>query len=440
MGNKKRWHLLAWLLGSLVVLVLPGCTETDTYEGHEDLVHGHVQMYNQWSTSSDRPDSMMIMAVRIINYWKCGMMISTENLRGHYFYNYPYRLEPWIDPNASSKNPDENNIKVIIAPGEHFNGGEDPDVIYKEITNWLPTAYETELDHFNLPRGIYNFYTLTADPHDDFIYHHITDYLQAESTGLPVTDIYVDYIGHDIQENSLGGPGTGWTDNNPGYQYIRGNVSPIFTCSQEQVNIESRTKQTLRFAQEEVTQDVDVCVNIEKDLSETPFVVDSVWAELSGVPSGINVFNGYLINSKLHKVLFRMDITDNDGNVKTDLETNKKVQVRQRLHIPSILPGKNAKDQTGAGILQLAVYIHYNESANGVTQKRAYKLQATGNIYQTIKKAAPTTIAADKKHLVKKAPQISLTVPQTISMNVNEIKNNTQWTQNEILKLTVSAE
>lgn len=413
-----------------------GCTDTDTYLGTADIRNGRVEVNYGWSSGENTPDSMMILAVRLINYWKCGMKVSTQNLRGHYFYNAPEVIEPWVDPDADDKEGTNDNIAVIIAPGEPHNGGVDPSTIDRELGRWVPTAYDFTVDHFNLPKGIYNFYTMTGDSLGDVRFCRVKDFLEAVSTGLPVSEIYAEYTPRKSSDRGLV-PTTGWTDFNPGYGYIRGKVVPVYFTKQEQVSIDPISKKTLNFRPNEKTQIVDVTVPIQKEMTDMPFTIDSVWLELSGIPAGMTVIDGYLFTDKTLKALSRATLTDTKGKTLTDSENNKALQARCRLHVPSILAGQSTTSLVGNGIMQVAVYLHYRETLPGKTPRtRVYKVQGAGNITQVIKKAKLTKLTSDKKHTVKSTAKATLTIPNAVTVSAFGVKDNTQWKQKEVMAIS----
>ena len=73
-----------------VLDMMSACTEAELCDAH-DGHNGNIRFDYDWSVADGAtlPDSMAVMAVRVINHYKRGMMVSTENLRGHYFYNAP---------------------------------------------------------------------------------------------------------------------------------------------------------------------------------------------------------------------------------------------------------------------------------------------------------------------------------------------------------------
>ena len=84
---RNKWMLLPAVV---CMLLVDSCTDAGLCEDATHAVHeGNVRMNYVWPEGTTPPDSMTIMAVRVVNHRKFGMIVSTENLRGHYFYNAP---------------------------------------------------------------------------------------------------------------------------------------------------------------------------------------------------------------------------------------------------------------------------------------------------------------------------------------------------------------
>lgn len=436
--NKGFWlcSLRAYAVAIIVgCCLLAACTETDTTVDSAELRHGDVRVSYKWTKDAPQPDSMTVMAVRVINYWKCGMQVSTKNLRGHYFFQAPEKIDPWVDPDKKEEETvsNDDNITVVIAPGEPYNGGIDPSVPDENELIRRLTAYDIVVDHFSLPKGTYKFYTLSVDTLGEVMQRRVTDYLQASSTGLSISEVYMEYASHRLKDPVMTVPLTGWHDENSGFGFVRGDVLPVYFDTQDLVEVDNQTDKTISFTPREVTQAIDLRLTIKKQLGDIPFVVDSVWAEVSGVPAGITAA-GYIIKDPIRKTLFRMQLTDAAGKQKADTETATQVQARYRLHVPALI-ASNPTDTRGPGIMQVAVYISYEETVGSAKVKRARKLQVSGNISALINKQAP--LKKSSEHYVRNAASVTLNVPTAISMSATEITKNAQWTQTYKAQLKV---
>ena len=370
--NKGFWlcSLRAYAVAVIVgCCLLAACTEADTVDSVAGMREGYARFGYSWTKDAPQPDSMTVVALRAVNYWKSGLQVATQNGAG---------------------------------------------------------------DRYLLPRGSYRFYTLTSDATHEVTARRLTNYLQAPSDGFQLSEVYMEYASHKLKDPALAAPKTGWHDENTGFGFVRGDVLPVYFDDQGVVEIDPKADQTVGFTPHEVTQVIALGVTIQKLLGTTPFVVDSVWAEVSGVPDGVTVADGYIVQNPIRKALFRMQLTDGSGKEKADTKTATQVQARYRLHVPALI-ASNPTDTRGPGIMQVAVYISYEETVGGTKVKRARKLQASGNISELINKKAPLKLAADQEHYVKNAALVALQVPVPITMSTTAITDNSQWTQTYIV-------
>ena len=438
---------------TLIVLLFVGmcysaCTDAGLHEDHYLEGGGHngkIQWGYQFPTDTAPPSYMAVMAVRVINHWKCGMVVSTENLRGYYFHNEPAYIEPWVDP--ATIDPDTTEVEpedddgytdIVIDPEQPYNGGEDPnppseegededpDTPSTEPDDSIPDETHTVVEHFNLPDGTYNFYTMSVGIPKESRFRDITnylatnytgvvDYLNADGLGMRYTDIEMEYTSYELEDSLLKLPVNIWNDFNQGFKYIQTGSPSIYIGRKELVDVDQTASLGVSFTPTTLTQNVDIYFNIRKDFSERQFVIDSVVCEISGIPSKASLFDGHLYLAKTYKMLFPTTLTDANGSPLTDTPNNDLVRVHGNINVLSILESASPTDMSGPGILQVAIFAHTNEVASdGSTYQNNTRVQGKINLYDTLREANLITYSDDMQYAVKSSEHAVLDISNEI--------------------------
>lgn len=395
----------------LVLLwVFTGCTEndlvTDTPKG------GEVRFTYDWGSYGNLPDSMAIMAVRVVNHYKRGMMMQTtgDPLLGHYFYNPPEKVEAWVDPNNVPPAPQprtENN--EVIDPTQDYNGGVNPDYFTPKGEYVEPEVDKTtiKVDHFALPSGTYKFYALGMDDKlYDHVYTNLSQYMRAAGTGLQYSEVEMVYNVHKPTEagyNLLG------EDYNQGFDLIHPNYPPIYVDRLELLDVSEGADATISYQPKPLTQNIEINLMFEKD-TKVPFTIERVVGEISGIPSKATAFDGHLYLAKTNKMQFSTTLSDENGN--PDGMTNKKVRMHADINVLSILHSDKATDLTGPGILQLAVTY---KTADGTL----WTVHGKINLFNTLKKANLITYSDDWQYAYKSTDHAVLDIPTAIKISAD---------------------
>lgn len=436
------------------------CTDAGLHEDHFLEGGGHngkIQWAYQFPADTAPPSYMAVMAVRVINHWKCGMVVSTDNLRGYYFYNEPDYIEPWIDPSTivdpdtteTETKDDDPYIGVVIDPEKPHNGGEAPnppseeeeeegeggetggegqDTPGAEPGDSIPDEVHTVVEYFNLPGGTYNFYTMSVGIPKDCHFRDITnylntnytgvaDYLNADGLGMRYTDIEMVYNSYSLRDSLLHKPDRNWKDYNQGFEYIQTGSPAIYVGHQELVDVDQQANLNISFTPETLTQNIDIYFNITKDMSENPFIIDSVICEVSGIPCKASLFDGHLYLAKTRKMLFRTTLVDAGGSPMTDTETNESVRVHGNINVLSILESAHPTDMSGPGILQVAIFAHTNEVASDNTPyQNKTRVQGKINLYDVLREAKLIKYSDNLQYATKSSEHAVLDIPSAINL------------------------
>ena len=431
---KKLFRHILLLLASCP-LILTSCTDPGL-EMETPMSHiGNVRFGYDWSAAGEAavPDSMIVMAVRVINHYKRGMMMSTENLRGHYVYNAPDNVEAWIDPSISPPTPPPPHIdnNYTMDPTEPYNGGDDPSTFEPDDPDEPepePANNDIVVDHFTLPEGTYKFYAVGADKNIyDHVYTNLTEYLAAEGTGMQYSEVEMMYNTH--RYNDIINEGNEGNDEkevfvsllgqdfNQGFDIIQTDYPAIFIDRLELKDIPEKQDMEVTFTPKPLTQNIDIYINIEKDISEREFTIEQVVGEISGIPSKATAFDGHLTLSKTNKMQFTTTLTDMNGTPVEDQLTNTKLRVHANINVLSILHSSKPTDLTGPGILQISVMYRYSKTDDdGVTKEINQRVFGKLNLYHVLKEANLISYSSDFQYATKSCDHAVLNIPATIKI------------------------
>ncbi len=233
--------------------------------------------------------------------------------------------------------------------------------------------------------GNYKFVTYTSDTrlvNDGFGIEPIGS---GEDMATDFSDICVSYKPVKVDDPQLTARFGSWKTYNIYTDYVSGLVRPIFFDHVDYLDVpvvqEADDSLTVVFHPYPVTQHVSFVFSMEK---ENGIVVDSVTAEISGVPSKIALATGLVDAKKSYKMLFKASYpslaTYEDSLRATSLECQGEVDVI------GIVRSVNEKMQTGPGILQLAVYSHVRKETDGLIPSRTFQkiFYAGINMFHTL--------------------------------------------------------
>jgi hypothetical protein len=164
-------------------------------------------------------------------------------------------------------------------------------------------------------------------------------------------------------------------------------------------------------------------------VSKVPFIVDSVKAEISGVPSRMNISNGYMDISKTHKMLLDVDFIDGAGEVMEDSAKCTYLRCRSKINVPTIVNAESTKMTTGPGIMQLIIYTHLEGEA------KTNVIQTKINLYNTLSKAKLYSFVDEHRYVKRRISGTTLGVTANLTINAKKLSENgdnsgglDQWT------------
>ena len=384
-----------------------------------------------WGSYQEIPDSMLVICNRVVNLWKAAAVVNSQTNIGHFIFNAP-------------RVPAE---ETPAPPTE----GEETDT---PTPSTRAATSSPESDRFSLPVGTYKFLTISCDT-TELDYTNVYKFLN-DNTGMVLQDVDVSYKTYGIRDKGYRGFRPGWEDNNNyGARYMQPDVYPLFydTIAPRDLNL----GETMRchFTPKALTQNIDVYLTIKKKSENNQFTIDSVQAELAGIPISLNLSTGYLDITKTAKLPFRMDryvdgqklevVKDSEGKIVSSGDTHESTEIECHGNIDctGIVYNADPEALSGPGIMQLAIYLTiekkipiYQRDQNGDlvlddngqliiigynTMRSAKMIQGKINLFHTLREADLLEYLAGGRYVKKKVDHAVLRINADVELNADNI-------------------
>lgn len=362
-----------WACAAISMLGLASCnTDVDLcYQGP----HPHttpVAFSFDWSRTNLKPDSMYVIANKIIKNRLYTMAVSSTSKSGHFIYKDDYTTD---------------------------------------------STQQEKLNLFPLNSGEYKFFAFALDG-TELKYDNVNEFVYGNNANERISDIYLEYKTYEKGAPELKSRVANWDDYNPYANYIQTNVTPVCFDSIPLTTIDGRARQSIEFTPRKLSQNIDIYFDITKDVSKYGFVVDSVIAEISGIPLAINLGNGYIDITRTAKMLFDVGLEDSKGNAISDSRNNSRLRAHANIDVTSIVANKSAGEKTGPGIMQLIIYTHATDNDGNLRQKR---LQGKINIFNTLAEANIIEIVNEGKNAKRHREHATLNIKTTLVLEGEHI-------------------
>lgn len=430
----------------LALFLLSACTDVDTCYEADHPHRTSVKFDFDWSAANHntKPDSMFVLANRVINHWKCAVAVSTTTLKGQYLFNAPenpYGVPE--DNNGEGDNPStDEGDNTEDTPAEGDNAGDTPAEGGGEgsdntvvVSAFAPGDEEPgdtpadgdntgatradgdeapveiqETDEFKLRTGEYKFLAFNLGSHE-LVNTEIMDFLADEDQQTKFQDVSIEYKTYDKNDPKFLAtiPLTNWEDYNPYANFMISDMRPVLYDTTVVTPLLEKTVNKYTFKPKPVTQHVTINMQIQKKQNGVKFRVDSVWAEMAGVPHKVNLSQGYIDILKTFKMMFKYSLVDDGGNSRDDTFANTaSVKCRARINVPTIVSSSSASMVSGPGVMQVLIY------TSTETGERK-KFQGKINLYNSLKAAELYKYTSDRQHVVRNG------VERTLNVNANLI-------------------
>ncbi len=346
----------------LTLVLVAACTEIDicTEEYHPHFAHMNFEF--DWSEfEGKQPDSIYIIAYRVINMWKSAIGVDTRTQTGYYLHN---------------------------APNEHLDTMKN-------------------LSSFNLPGGDYKFVAFNESK-DEFIYTKIDSF--PVDPKMSINELEISYKTYTISDMHANKSLPSWVDYNPYSKFIAPNVSTVVYDTIPTHQVHANENRTVKFKLHPVTQSIDIYFDVNKIIIDSiggihKFRVDSIYGEMSGIPFILNVSSGYIDIRRTCKVMFRCHMIDAKGNVITDNDNNTaQLHYKGTISVPTIVKNMSPTIITGPGIMQVIISCSTANPDYPVnsTKERVHKtFQGIINLYHSLDSAHCYDLTRDRQHAIQ---------------------------------------
>ena len=351
----------------LCVASLFSCVKVDLCSEDEHPHTGNISIVYHWpdSIDSERPDSMLVLVNRVVNTRRVGYVTGSENsVGGRYRFGKSYNAVDSID-----------KYPLMVSAGEYQIFAFNNDIV-------------------DINKGGMGLNDVL-----DYTFENLYEYGDDQNVGVVgIHDLAISYVARDITDPRLDLYGKDWVDFNQYAKYIATDVKPIYRAvnprneeTQEYTfNVRAEQEVEVHLYPQKITQDITFAFPIYTD---GRVAIDSIIAEISGIPCKMMLYTGALVVDTTYKMLFKvgvdrehpkqvmLPIVEKGGTV--DRPFNQ-LDCMATISVMGLIPNESPSYRTGAGILQLCVYSHATDAQGEVKRKTQY---AKINMYNTIKNA-----------------------------------------------------
>ena len=366
-------HIYGWVCRTTLIMLcavsLFSCVKVDLCAEAEHPHTGNIKIVYHWpEDGNEHPDSMLVLANRIINTRRVGYITGKEtSIGGRYRFGKVYLNE---EVNAIDMYP------LIVSAGEYQIFAFNHDVV------------DTEHNGHGLKGG------------EDYRVEGLDEYSYEQNfTSVGIRDIGISYIGRNLNDPHLNRYNKDWIEAFNDYaKYIATDIKPIYRAinhhdeaSQEYtVSVRSSDITEVNLFPQKVTQDITISFPVYTDEKVT---IDSIVAEISGIPRKMMVYTGVIVADTTYKMLFPMKVDYlNTKEVALVVEEDGKKQEKMfvqtecvgEISVMGLLANQDPKHRTGAGILVLCIY---SKTVNDIGEVKTKTQYAKINLYNTIRNA-----------------------------------------------------
>lgn len=186
--------------------------------------------------------------------------------------------------------------------------------------------------------------------------------------------------------------------------YVESKGNPVYYSRLSRISITAGNVVNCKINPQSILQTIDFTFNIKKDIKKVTFVVDSVKAEISGVPGRFNLYNGQIstdaptFNTKLDVRL-----------AKRDYKNSTSAKFSSRIGVPTLFNSESSSKKEGPGIMKIKVFMN----VDGKTKV----LQGWKNLYAEIAKAQLVNYTKDRRSVVMASTYRNIDIDINVNAN-----------------------
>jgi len=395
------------------------CTEAELCpEPLDEHPHyAHVSYSFNWDSlgvdESLNHDSMYVLAYRVINIWKSSMVVSSFDRpsRGRYLYNMlEERLKPVVVDTTVVDSVVQDSTAIDSVAVDSVTADTD------SVESIVDDAILSE-ESFRLKSGDYKFVAFSRNDLE-IDYSSVDNYLCHDE--VPLSDMNVIYKTYEKGDPALHFTIADWVDYNA-YgdkdRYMQPSLQPIYYDTIAVRSLRANGRYHIEFANpRRLTQHIEIHFEIRKVAGSQPFTVDSVFAEISGIPYVINLATGYIDIQKTKKMMFKAE--HNKDSVENQL-----VRCKGVIDVPTIVESSSEDIFMGPGIMQVMIMCSTQDSSDP-TKRLNKKFQGSINLYHTLKRGNLMRYTDDRQHVTKRKDSAELVIDAVMRINGEHIIEN----------------
>lgn len=384
----------------LCLMLLFSCVKVDLCVESEHVHVGNIKVVYHWPDGiEERPDSMLVLINRVVNANRIGYVTGAETSIGGR-YRFGREVEAAVDPSSVDQQP------LIVSGGEY------------------------QLFAFNNDIADVNKGDAGIDDVPDYRFENLSEFSDGvHANSIGIHDLSISYVGRERTDPRLYLYGKDWVDFNPYSKYIATDTKPIYRAvnphdeeTQEYTfTVQPGSVSEVHLYPQKITQDITFSFPV---YVENQVGVDSIIAEISGIPRKMIIYTTALESDTTYKMLFKIGVDREhaeevvlkmpEGEQVVD-RTFTKFECMSTISVMGLLANNNPKFYTGAGILQLCIYSHAYD-ADGVRREKTQ--YAKINLYNTITKA--NLVITDAQGRIIQNPGIYPELPRTDTLRIDE--------------------
>lgn len=320
-------------LAGVMMIALTACTQEKLCENE----HPHMSKVSfsyDWSTvksyTNQLPDSMLILVDKVVYQHMNTLAYDTKTLSGKYLSEMPDTMQ--------------------------------------RLKDSLGIDINHDLTEFDIRSGEYKFLTMNLSARN-FDYSELESVLRNNDVQA-INKVNITYKTYNATSEYIGIGALNVSDGN-NYVHANGDKALYIIDDRTPVAIDSVAiqkweqyeKKTVGFKPTPITHNIDLFFDINKDIHDVNFFIESVYVILSGIPHKVNLSSGALDISNTDKMFFKTQFV-NPGVVPydgvkaiSDTPSNKKVRCYKNLTVTGIVENEftDRDSYYGPGTMQVVI-------------------------------------------------------------------------------------
>lgn len=449
---RKLRHIIMLLALVPMTVLHHSCTEVELcdVDNHPHLSSLALKFY--WDEALipegyERPDSMMVMASRIINAWRTGFIVQlpetdgepvTDGLTIFGELELPTVEEPVAPetpdnpetPDDSDDSDDSDNLDNLGNPDNSGNPATLNELPAPEEDSDLTIPSDTEGAAYGpmwLKGGEYQFIAINWDSKECEV-DRIEEFKQNLTIGTKELFIrFKTYLKDDPKLHSLG---RAWIDYNSYGRFMASDITPTYLGLASICPVDVGEQAEIKISPKRITQRYNMLFSIKK---EPGVRIEQVIAIIAGIPYRYGLSTRNVDVAYTNKMAFNAELHPDTVALYPDhytgqpdaLDNDTILHYQAQFNSIGLVRSNSPSRVYGPGILQLCVYTSMQRP--GYTGRTNRTVYAMINLYNTIGEAHPMQVTDDGKYMQQQGDSITLDIDNVLTIKSGEVmESNTE--------------